>query len=142
MSDKISRHEQLVRAAKGRAIITACLKNADVPLTRVKIFEACGDSLNALGYTDSTLDNFLYTMGKSGLVTKVPGPSGMSYLWGTTPCAVGNAVINKAKAKQVKADTASSAVPSAAAITLDIIKSTGRVRLTINGLVIEVGVID
>lgn len=139
MADKISRHEQLVRAAKGRAIITSYLNTKTEPVPRGKILEDCGDRLAELNYTESSLDNFLYTMGNSGLLTKKPDPTGKLYLWSTMPSDGGKVPLRKAPSSKVK-DKQDKASP--AAITLDIIKSSGRVRLTINGLVIEVGVIE
>ena len=161
MTTKISRHDQLIRAAKLRAMLVGFLNtNAqDVSLTRTEISVQLGSQLSALEYTDTTLDNYLASMARGGLIGKAAKNNGrVTYCSRESRLVVNDTesstVTKHKKHKEDFVDSKHVAVAhntqvaatkkatTSASLVVDIVKSTNRVRLTLNGLVIEIGVVD
>lgn len=128
---------RFVIAAKRRAAIISILTANDKPTTMREIFD--DDRLKEFNFTISTLHSFMMSMKKSGLIDSVKtntlGRKPGYYLLNNKTKA--DKIINPVKrpyTKKVKELTV-------ADLKLDIIKETGHVRLQINGLIIEIGVI-
>ena len=131
MLTETSRVEQIKRSAQLRAMIMSTL-NVNSPLNRADIYQAVKPTMDTLGYEEGSLDNFLYTMSKSGLISK-------------TEVQGGKAVYTPSGVKVEKAIPSATPKPKkekSPEITIDIVKSTGRVRVAFNGLVVEIGVIN
>jgi Fe2+ or Zn2+ uptake regulation protein len=129
----VPRDEQLKRAAQIRAVIVSTLNNNPNPITRSDLYVAIQQTMESLNYDEGSLDNFLYTMTKSGLITKANIQGGKAvYAASGVTIPVKKTVIKPEK--HSKKDHP--------AITIDIVKSTGRVRVAFNGLVVEIGVIN
>ena len=127
---KVSRDEQLRRSAEMRTAISSLLFNSSENLPASEISELLKSKMEELGYNETNLSNFLFTMSKNGLISK-SGPLG-NVKYGR-PSDIKSA--EPVKIKKPKGDPAQE-------IKIDIVKSTGRVRLQIKGLVIEIGVVD
>jgi len=148
MRTTASREEQLVRASKLRALIIGYLNtNAQtMAVTRSDMVADLSDQLKELGYKESAVDNFLYVMSKDLLIGKA-AKQGTKVTYCSKDSSLATNIPYRKKAKDRDASTAvvvtkkskSSRVPE---ISLDYVKSSNRVRLTINGLVIEIGVVD
>lgn len=135
-----SREEQLIRAAKARAIIIAFLsERPGEAFSRAEIQSGTTKTLGPLGYTAAALDNFLYTMRKSELIWRREAEDGQPIRYHADR-AVG--MVEGGKPRQPKVPKKHKASAQSAAVVIDIIKSTGRVRLTLGGLVIEIGVAE
>ena len=85
------------------------------------------EQLAALGIKVQAVQSCVYSMTKSGVLVKQK-TNGTTY-YSLPTSNVTPPVVHKPRAQ-----------PSAPAIQVDIIKATGRVRLSLNGLVIEIGV--
>lgn len=116
--------EAFIRAAKARAIILAELKNRDKPMSMADILGL--GQLAELDMKVTAIQSCVYAMLKSGLLAK-------SKVDATTYYGLASVTTTS------KVDTPRKAKLSPA-IQVDIIKATGRVRLSLNGLVIEIGV--
>jgi hypothetical protein len=128
----LSRKEQLLRAAQLRARITAIMNNADIRLTAKEVREALEDELSALGYNESSLSNFLFTMSNNGLISREGTIGNITY-------GKAGDILPEKEMKQKKAQKATNQDPT---LTVDLVKSTGRVRISFKGIQIEIGVID
>lgn len=132
---KLSRDEQLVRAAHGRAIVTAFLANispdgANMP----DILEGAGEELREAGYNDiKPISNLLYHMVNNKLITMVK-EDGTNVYYSTNAKKAGGA-------KQQKSETTVKKSAKGEFFQVDLIKSTGRIRITTKGVTIELGVI-
>jgi hypothetical protein len=124
--------QQMVRNAQIRSAIIAFLaEHSDQQVTSGRIIEALRPKLTKLEYTnESSLYGILSTMHKNNLIGK--GENGYYFL--SLP------VETKETIKQTKKVFAKEI--SHPAIKVDLVKSSGKVRLTIGGMVIEVGVVD
>ena len=121
--------EAFVRSAKARAIIIDEIKSKDKALTLTDILGL--EPLAALGMKVPAVQSCVYSMVKSGVLIKSKSDS-------TTYYGVPTGSVEKAP---VKVKTTKYAIqPTKPSIQVDIIKATGRVRLSLNGLVIEIGV--
>ena len=133
MKTTVPRDEQLKRAAQLRAIIMSTL-SSNAPIMRSDLYTAIKPTMDSLKYAEGSLDNFLYTMTKSGLISKGVDNGKVVYAASGTPLTV------KPKTEKVKSELPKT-TSKTPAITIDIVKSTGRVRVAFNGLVVEIGVI-
>ena len=126
--------DDLKRSAEIRAAIMAAI--GDGRLTRAHIAEAINPVLQRLNYSATALDNLLYNMTKSELLGH-DKPTGMkTHYWKKTNGKSLEVTERKSTTKKKVADT------KAASVTIDVVKSTGRVRVMFKGLAIEIGVID
>ena len=130
--EKVSRREQLRRAAEMRSAISSLIFNSPSSLSASQIGNALSEKMKELGYNETNLSNFLFTMSKNNLISRTGGLGHVVY--GKANSEV--EIEPSEKRKKVK-----HANP-AAEIAIDIVKSTGKVRLQIKGLVIEIGVVD
>ena len=144
------------RAARMRAAIIALLNNSSQPLAKGEIESKLDNVIKELNYKNTNFESQLYQLAANELVKKIPKPApGTGYLYASpryefpNSDAHGNVEEPRQKRAYVKRkqseDTESSPVSSTAkgkvpAVSLDIVKSTGRVRLSINGMSIDIGV--
>lgn len=122
-----SMKEAFIRSAKARAIIMAELRRLSphgLAFSGIQSIE----SLKEVGISEAALRSCVYSMTKAGLVTRRKLHGVNSYYASTAE------VPTSSPAKLAKP------VKATPAIQVDIIKATGRVRLFLNGLVIEIGV--
>ena len=137
LKQRIDRHEAIRRTASLRAAIIAGMQDGE--LYRMDMIQGL-DLVKQLSAKPKDIQNTVYRMVKMGLMNQQPLGTGVAYKRGIGSKSV-LPVARKSKRPAVK----SSSVKSVAAktnptIQVDVIKSTGRVRLTLGGLIIEVGV--
>lgn len=126
---KFTREESLVRAARLRAIITAALNaQPDRVFKAEELRQELSQEMSNLGYTMINLYSCLRQMAKQELI-------GHPAIGNYKAIAEGDEV-QVAKRKQSKKSA------KAPEVSIEIVKSTGKVRLSIKGLVIEIGVSD
>lgn len=145
------------RAARMRAAIIALLNNAPEPLAKGEMQAKLDDVIKELKYKSSNFESHLYGLVANGLVKKIPKPSpGTGFLYANQryefPNSDGQSAsdeprVKRAYVKRKGLENATAASKSAGvgnipSVSLDIVKSTGRVRLSINGMSIEIGVSD
>lgn len=127
---KLTRDEQIVRAAKFRELIFKHIVAATTPMTRYDLLSALMIDMDSMGYKEASLDNCLSMLTKAGIIERGANAEGKS-VYTKAVNALSDVVTPKViKLKQDK--------PT---IVVDIIKNTGRVRLTLNGLLIEIGIV-
>ena len=125
---------RMVIGSKLRATLIAGLKNVP-PQRMVDIIT--WPSVVELEMKRSAVEAIMYSMVKSGQIIAVADPNNGSHNLYTSADSA-EASPAKVKAKEPK-PVALSTKPS---IRVDLVKSTGRVRLTIDSMIIEVGVIQ
>lgn len=130
--EKLSRNEQLRRSAEMKAAISSLIFNSSSDLSAKQVSESLSEKMKELGYNETNLSNFLFTMSKNQLISR-NGSLGHVTYGKPNGSADQKAVTKKEKIKPKS---------SSEEIMIDIVKSTGRVRLQIKGLVIEIGVVD
>lgn len=142
------------RAARMRASIIALLNNSSEPLAKGEIQAKLDDVIKELKYKSSNFESQLYQLAANELVKKIPkSPSGTGYLYASPRYefphsdAHGNLEeprqkrpYHRKKGIEDVATVESTAKGKIPAVSLDIVKSTGRVRLSINGMSIDIGV--
>ena len=131
--EKIDRGSALKRTAELRAAIIAGLQ--DGQLYRMDMMRDLG-VVKALGAKPKDLQNTVYRMVKMGLLEQQPLGTGLGYKLATNSGVRKYPLAKKSEAPSTK-PVAAKGNPT---IQVDVIKSTGRVRLTLGGLIIEVGV--
>ena len=117
----INRKQAFVNAAKARGIIIAATKTE--ALSMPAILEM--PEIVALNMKTAAVQACVYTMVKNGLLNK--HKDGLAVRYGGTTSTP--AKISEPRAKN-----------TAPQIKVDLIKATGRVRLTISGISIDIGV--
>jgi DNA-binding HxlR family transcriptional regulator len=70
ISNTSARNDVLVRAAKVRALLVACIKTSEVPLTLAAMIALPGSKLLATGMNREELNNQLNVLVKDGLITR------------------------------------------------------------------------
>lgn len=135
MSGTLSREDTLRRAAELRVKIISVLNVAGKPVSLRHLQENLKDWLHSSGYPDNfVLQNFLYAMVKNELIAKHGVGTVATYSKiGVVPVeqSLRSESAHKAKKKESKP-------PS---IKVDIVKATGKVRISIDSITIEIGVI-
>jgi hypothetical protein len=155
--------EGIERAARMKAAIIALLNNSEQPLAKADIQEKLSGIISELGYKTSNFEGQLYQLVNNGLIKKLgKNPNGPGLIYASAkhefPLSPGKTVHDAPRVKRtytkrsVKEDsslplentqpTKQRQSEKVAPLTVDIIKSTGRIRLSINGMAIEIGVID
>ena len=138
---QVQRAESLRRAAQARAFIIALIvKAGSEGISSKNVWLSLTKEMKELGYTQNNLSNFLHTMSANKLIVKT-GPLGqIRYFPAGTVIGLDSAPSsNQKKQKASKKEGKISDIPS---LTIDVIKSTGRVRISLKGLVIEIDVVD
>jgi hypothetical protein len=143
------------RAARMKAAIIALLNNTEEPLSKSAIAEKLSDVIKELNYKTSNFESQLYQLVGNDLVKRVGKTSnnqGSLYASAKYQFPNPNDASDSEEPKQkrqyirrkgVEDDSNSQkGTGTVPAISLDIVKSTGRVRLAINGMSIEIGVSD
>jgi len=129
------KEESVILAAQKRAAIISVLTNAKQPMPSYLIFKA--PEIKKFDFTWAAFQTFMSAMKNSQLVysKKIDDPKArVGYFPFNGSTESGEKKV--AKKQKVKA------VSIAPNLKIDIIKSTGRVRLELNGLFIEIGVIE
>lgn len=143
---KTNRKDQLARTAQSRALVFAHLNNAESALSVKDLLNDLAEPLAALQIGEKPLRALLDRAAKSGLITKGlledqvvffrkgsrrPGIEIETKDPDQSPKIAGG------KQKRPNAKAPKDAAP---ALTLDIVKSTGRIRLEVGGFVIDIGI--
>lgn len=135
MPKTLSREDTLRRAAELRVKIISALNDAGKPVPIGHLQQKLKEWLKLSGYPDNfVLQNFLYAMVKNELIAKHGvGPAATYSKIGVVPVeqSLRSESAHKAKKKESK-------LPS---IKVDIVKATGKVRISIDSITIEIGVI-
>lgn len=128
---KTSRAQVLQQAAELRAQIVALVNNAGVGVSRSQVQEQLQSAMDARGLAATSLNGALTTLSDNGLIRKERRGREMYYL----PAS---------KTRQSQPRNASSVRSKAAKpqFEIDIVKSTGQVRLTLQNIVILIGVVE
>lgn len=130
---KIDRGSALKRTAELRAAIIAGLQDGQP--YRMEMLRDL-DVVKALGAKPKDLQNTVYRMVKMGLLEQQGSGPSSAYKLATNSGVRRYPITKKAEAPS----TSHVAAKGNPTIQVDVIKSTGRVRLTLGGLIIEVGV--
>lgn len=152
------------RAARLKAAIISLLNNSDVPMSKSEIQGNLSELIESLDYKTSNFESMLYQLVRNELVKSLgKNPNGPGSLYASArhdfPSGKTAPNLPTAKRKYTKRKNLDVAVPQmelegmrthkirkltekVAPISIDIIKSTGRIRLSISGLSIDIGVID
>lgn len=138
MTKKLTRSEELVRAAALRAAIVADLNARSAPVNQQEITESLKDTLVKWKVTDeATLRRVLARAVSAGLFTSEK--DGTRVLYSLSKDSAEEKA-QKTQKKLAKAQLKTLAI-GAPDFTVDIVKATGRIRMTIAGLSIEIGVV-
>ena len=132
MANKISHDEQLVRAAKIRGWITALLNSRETePFTLTMIWDALADKFKSVNYNDVALRAMLKSMVDNKLILSDKRANKMFFMSLRFPI----------QSNKNGADTAQKNKPASTHFSIDIVKSTGKVRITAGDIVIDVGIV-
>ena len=124
----LSRADTLVRAAKFRAKIQAVVRSHP-GISTPDIVSECAELMNEEYAPESLVHGQLSALTESGLLTREREGRHMHYrIQGDAPTTT-----RKAKKQRER---------SLADVTVDMVKATGRVRLTIGDFVIDIGIAD
>lgn len=127
-SKKLTRDEQMVRSAKVRAAIIALVRETP-QISTTEVIQSLSDLMKATKASRSSVITQLKQMVKNGQLLTEHGHRPLRF---TLPAENG-------RTKKITVKGKKGEVPN---FTIDIIKSTGRVRLQLGGLSIEIGVVD
>ena len=122
----ISHQDAIVRASKVKELIAKHLVARGGSPSLRDISNELAESLDALGYDRRNLRSLLTTMVKAGMLSEVGTGIHREYVMESSLPGI---KVEKVRKKAIDA------------LQIDIIKATGRVRLSIQGLVIEIGVV-
>lgn len=167
MPTGITRDEQIRRAAEMRASTVAWLNNQTEPKSISDIAEGISDKMAELDYKNDDLANVMSRLRDHGMVSSKMVEEGKfrKNLYATKPELLAGIeeyqppekyrkkgsekLIPPAKAARIVPIEEDRPVASPVqtssgtpALTVDIVKSTGRVRLTLQGFVMEIGVVE
>lgn len=126
-------HENMARAAKYKALIVALLNRTGTLLSHSEISAKLEDELTADSYKAHNLRGLLAQLAANKMI--ICDVAGNRKLYHSTqypaPADADEPVVER-KSKKDAAPT----------LKVDLVKDTGRVRITLQGLVIEIGVVD
>ena len=149
--------EGMERAARMRAAIIALLNNSPEPMSKGDMEEKLSDVIKELKYKTSNFESQLYQLVDNNLVKKAgKNPTNTGFLYASpkyespTPNIESDPEQPRQKRTYTKrkvlennnVESHSGGIGQVPSVSLDIVKSTGRVRLAINGMSIEIGVSD
>lgn len=121
--------EQMVRAAKTRAILLAFIKSATMPLSATSIVNELKQPLSANKTTETAAVAMLATMAKNDLIQAIR-EDGRHVLYAPKDY---KPLVPSVQQEIIKT--------TSKPLQIDYIQKTGRVRITINNISIEIGVI-
>lgn len=135
----IPRDVQIARSAAVRSLIMAKISNAEAPLTRQDILDGeVQDKLTELGMPLKTFENILYRLTVQNMVSASADEDKVKRFSARTQ------LITREKPNtQPRKDSPSVRKPQVTQpISIDLVKSSGRIRITYKECVIEVGIVD
>lgn len=135
--------EVYVCAAKTRALLISHLNNSNSKQTVREIGIALADKLSSIGVTKSTVSFQLKRLSASDLIGVANRGNAKEYFRKNSQQNSNIALIASElpSTKQLrKLHGVSSAQQSI--LSIDIVKSTGKVRINMNNIIIEIGIID
>lgn len=144
MSKAMSRDELSLRAAKVRAILIAGL-NVGGPKTHKELCDIHQDDFHPIGADDATIRNILDRAVASKFIFKRrEGRSVVYYTIANDGSAGSGATLGAtaSKAGKTKGLSIKASALQAPSLILDIVKSTGRIRLEVGGFIIDIGIKD
>lgn len=132
MAKATARAKALVRSAEVRTMLIAHLNQVDSPETVAQVYEALKNKLDALKVSTVTLALQLRTMANNGLIDYVR--KGKCNLYSSKQTTNAKTKVD-VKIKSLKPGK----VP---AYKIDVVKGQKRVRITIDDVMFDIGVID
>jgi hypothetical protein len=131
----ISRTEQLRRAAVARGAAIAFLNSRDAHYSGKELFNSMSNKLEAIEYTQANMDYILHALANSELIgSSKDGNTNVYFKKGLMPQTDPQELV----AKTAKVAKTLVVTPD---IKIDLVKATGRIRMTIQGISIDIGVI-
>lgn len=132
-------HEEITRSAKLRAAVNAfMLQRPGHELTQAQIEEAHAELFKELKYSKNAVYAVLQSMVKNDMLdVRNDNDNNVNYY-----SAKGTTRIVQADAVMLKPVKPAKPARPAPEIIVDVIKETGRVRITTQGVVIELGVVE
>ena len=156
-----SRTESLHRAAELRRAIITFVNEATTPVSRADMATALQPLIDTLGYRTDNVDNFVFTLSQKGEILHIPNPSGRAYLYVSTgsgqisPTPSARMVARKTPTPNPltkrhhnsgyplsESQPATPSSPSPPPLKIDLIQSTGRLRIAFQGVEIEIGLAE
>lgn len=140
-ASELSEDEKAVRQSKIRAAIQHWLNNNQGSFTVSQIAKGLESIIQELNYSTQSLYSILPTMTKAGVI-KMTEAGGKHYYhhprWEGHPLEHTEPTV-----KRIKRSTEAVAdIVPPSQFTVDVVKSTGRVRITTQGLTIEIGIVE
>lgn len=140
---KLSRHEQLERAAKIKAIVIAHLNSVNAWVTFGSISSALSDRLKEFNYSDDSLRALLNQLAQNRLIMReTEGNKKPRYASINAKYSLGVTSQEPTPPQVAKVTKPEAIKPDQQSLVVDLVKSTGRVRVAWQGLVIEIGIVD
>ena len=141
-----TRDEQLIRAAKTRAAITAFFKNTTDKVTKSQIEQALVEDLKTIGCDTHAFAYLLKDMVRVGLISsdKATGDSKPVFFAndGSKPAKPANTLVKVATKPQQQTQTAHPVAQPNQHLVIDVVRTTGRVRISTPGMTIEIGIVN
>lgn len=134
---KFTKAETMKRTAMMRAAILAFINKSEKSVQFAEIRAAVKDTMEKCEYNDNALSNFLYNLAKSKAISKHGGQGYSEYAKSGFFASSGNGQEKSAPKPKPKP---TKNIPTA--LTVDVVESTGRIRIKLKGLIIEIGVVE
>jgi hypothetical protein len=145
-----SRDAQLIRAAKMRALVTAYLSKQNAPVSKAQMEADLAAELEGINLNDALAYQLTY-MTRGNLIKRIDEPgnrplyaainSDHELVHTKVPKLGVTAIAHKTPNKPTSTNTPS-APKAQHHMAIDMVKSTGRVRISTQYMVIEIGVVD
>jgi Fe2+ or Zn2+ uptake regulation protein len=139
-----SRASFVANAAKSRALLLSYMNNVNKPVTINEIVSDLSDKFKEIGVDSKSVYFQMKRLADNKLVGSARRGVAIEYFKNDTPTTALAVVDNVTPIKTTRKYTHREPVHVATQPTLsiDIVKSTGKVRINMNGIVIEVGIVD
>lgn len=130
--------ESQALAAKARAMILSYLNRNQKRMTIKEIVSELSDKFNAAGIRHEAINYQMSRLAANNLVGSVRRGTAIEYFRNpSNELVVVEDVPVKTTRKYNRTD-----IVQQPALAIDIVKSTGKVRINMNGMVIEIGIVD
>ena len=143
MTTTLSRNELLARAASARALIVAHLnRTPESSFYQVELWYALKSDLTQLGLDEPNMTSMMKPLSENKLITKLKDGRGVKYASithdpdlseGTKPPPPTKVKLNASSPPPLPI-----APKTVTAMTVDFVKSTGQMRITSNGVVMDI----
>lgn len=142
------RNEAIRRNAEYKAAVVAYVNSVPMPLSAREINSALKEKIEELGVPEESASKLIRDLGEAGIIGMDTSTRFFTF-WGKNVQAeavnkafpIGEDVNADPGVKKARAVARQATTPHPT-VQLDVVKGTGRVRLTLEGLTIEIGVVD